>query len=152
MCVGSSAPSSTWKEWPQPHEDEAFGFSILKPDSWSPFMKSIVAPWRYGMLNGSTTTVTPSSTSSRSPSAAWVSNPRPYWKPEQPPPWIATRSTIVSPSGSSAISSRIFSAAAGVIESSVSVGRSVISMPLIVAEPRRALHRSPPNFVTPVSR
>ena len=42
--------------------------------------------------------------------------------------WIATRNTIVSPSGSSAISSRIFVAAVGVIESRVSVGRSWISM------------------------
>ena len=30
--------------------------SILNPDSWSDSTKSIVAPFRYGALNGSTTT------------------------------------------------------------------------------------------------
>ena len=37
-CVpsGSSSPSSTWNEWPQPHEETAFGLSILNPDSWRP--------------------------------------------------------------------------------------------------------------------
>ena len=80
-----------------------------------------------------------------------VSKPRPYWKPEQPPPWIATRNTIVSPSGSSAISSRIFAAATGVIVSRVSVGRSVISISSIVAEgPPVTAQRA--DFVTPVSR
>ena len=101
-----------------------------------------MAPWRYGTLKGSTTTLTPSSTSSRSPSAGSVSKPRPYWKPEQPPPWIATRNTIVSPSGSSAISSRIFAAAVGVIESRVSVGRSLISMRMIVPERGRRVGRA----------
>ncbi len=68
-AASPSAPSSTWKEWPQPHEEAAFGLSILNPDSCSPVRKSIVAPWRYGTLKGSTTTLTPSSASSRSPSA-----------------------------------------------------------------------------------
>src|SRR6478609_7510296 len=113
-AASPSAPSSTWKECPQPHEEAAFGLSILKPDSWRPVRKSIVAPWRYGTLKGSTTTLTPSSTSSRSPSAASVSNPSPYWKPEQPPPWIATRRTSEPASGSDAISSLTFSAASGV--------------------------------------
>ena len=54
-----SSPSSTWKLWPQPQEPEAFGFSILNPDSWSDSTKSTVAPLRYGALAGSTTTVTP---------------------------------------------------------------------------------------------
>src|SRR6478609_12174674 len=83
---GSSSPSSTWKEWPQPHEETAFGLSILNPDSWSPVRKSTVAPRRYGALYGSTTTRTPSSESSTSPSAGPESKPRPYWKPEHPPP------------------------------------------------------------------
>ena len=60
------------------------------------FRKSIVVPRRYGALYGSTTTGMPSSESSTSPSAAPASKPRPYWKPEQPPPWIATRRTSVS--------------------------------------------------------
>ncbi len=50
MPSGSSSPSSTWKEWPQPHEETAFGLSILKPDSWIVFRKSIVVPRRYGAL------------------------------------------------------------------------------------------------------
>ena len=87
-----------------------------------------MAPWRYGALKGSTTTRTPSSVISWSPSAAPESNPSPYWKPEHPPPWIATRNTSVSASGSEAISSFTFSAASGVRSSSVSVGRSAISM------------------------
>ena len=33
---GISSPSSTWKEWPQPQDETAFGFSILKPDSCEP--------------------------------------------------------------------------------------------------------------------
>ena len=45
---GSSSPSSTWKEWPQPHEETAFGLSILKPASEIEFRKSIVVPRRYG--------------------------------------------------------------------------------------------------------
>ena len=49
---GSSSPSSTWKEWPQPHEETAFGLSILKPDSEIEFRKSIVVPRRYGALYG----------------------------------------------------------------------------------------------------
>ena len=44
---------------PQPQEPEAFGFSILNPDSWSDSTKSTVAPLRYGALAESTTTVTP---------------------------------------------------------------------------------------------
>ncbi len=46
----ASAPSSTVNEWPQPHDAEAFGLSILNPDSSRPFRKSIVAPLRYGAL------------------------------------------------------------------------------------------------------
>ena len=42
MPSGSSSPSSTWKEWPQPHDETAFGLSILKPDSVIVFRKSIV--------------------------------------------------------------------------------------------------------------
>jgi hypothetical protein len=38
--------SSTWNEWPQPHAEETFGFSILNPDSWSPSRKSTLAPCR----------------------------------------------------------------------------------------------------------
>ena len=45
-------PSSTWKLWPQPHDELAFGLSILNPDSASVSRKSIVAPLRYGALNG----------------------------------------------------------------------------------------------------
>lgn len=30
---GSSSPSETWKEWPHPQDETAFGLSILKPDS-----------------------------------------------------------------------------------------------------------------------
>src|SRR5579862_10046809 len=60
-------PSSTWKLWPQPHEELAFGLSILKPDSASVSRKSIVAPFKYGALNGSTTTFTSWNSSSRSP-------------------------------------------------------------------------------------
>ena len=58
-CASAAASSSTWNEWPQPHEDVACGLSILKPDSWRPSSQSIVAPVRYGALNGSTTIVTP---------------------------------------------------------------------------------------------
>ena len=63
-----ASSSATWNEWPHPHEATAFGFSILKPDSWRPSMKSTVAPWRYGALNGSTTTWTPCWSDSMSPS------------------------------------------------------------------------------------
>ena len=45
-AASSDAPSSTVKEWPQPHEALAFGLSILKPDSVRPVRKSIVAPCR----------------------------------------------------------------------------------------------------------
>ena len=55
--VFGGVPSSTWKLWPQPHEELAFGLSILKPDSASVSRKSMVAPFRYGALNGSTTTL-----------------------------------------------------------------------------------------------
>jgi hypothetical protein len=41
---GSSSPSSTWKEWPQPHEETAFGLSILNPDSEMVLRKSMDAP------------------------------------------------------------------------------------------------------------
>ena len=56
---GSSSPSSTWNEWPQPQAEVAFGFEILNPDSVIVLRKSTSAPWRYGALKGSTTTVTP---------------------------------------------------------------------------------------------
>ena len=46
------------------HELAWFGFSILNPDSWSVSRKSIVEPWRYGALKGSTTTRTPWNSSS----------------------------------------------------------------------------------------
>jgi len=29
-----SVSSATWKEWPQPQDETAFGLSILNPDSW----------------------------------------------------------------------------------------------------------------------
>ena len=48
---------------------------------------------------------------SLSPSCGPRSNPSAYWKPEQPPPWIATRSTSASPTGSCAASSLNFVAA-----------------------------------------
>ena len=51
-----------------------------------------------------------------SPSAEPESNPSPYWNPEHPPPWIASRRTSVSASGSSAMSSLTFAAASGVRE------------------------------------
>src|SRR5919204_1917880 len=116
---GSSSPSSTWNEWPQPHDDETFGLSILNPDSLIVFRKSISAPWRYGALNGSTTTRTPSTFSSWSPSTAARSKPSAYWNPEHPPPWTATRRTSASPAGSSAISSLILAAAVAVKETRV---------------------------------
>ncbi len=49
---GSSSPSSTWKEWPQPQDETAFGLSILNPDSVIVLRKSIVAPRRYGSDGG----------------------------------------------------------------------------------------------------
>ena len=70
--------------------------------------------------------------SSWSPSWAPLSNPSAYWKPEQPPPWTATRRTPASPSGSSAWRSRIFAAARSV-SVMTSTGRSMISTRLIVA-------------------
>ena len=66
--------------------EETFGFSILNPDSWRPSRKSICAPWRYGALNGSTTTLTPYASSSRSPSWTPRSKPSAYSNPEHPPP------------------------------------------------------------------
>src|SRR5207249_8748135 len=108
-----SSPSSTWKECPQPHEAETFGLLIAKP-AWRPSTQSISVPARYGALNGSTTTGTPSQTSSLSPSWAPRSKPSAYWKPEQPPPWTAIRRTAASPPGSSAIRSRILDAALSV--------------------------------------
>src|SRR5262245_63321486 len=96
-----ASPSSTWKLWPQPQEPEAFGFSILNPDSWSDSTKSTLAPLRYGALAESTTTVTPKCSEALSPSAAPRSNPSAYSNPPQPPPRIATRSTSAVPAGSS---------------------------------------------------
>src|SRR5439155_24003948 len=113
--AASASPSSTWKECPQPQDETAFGLLMAKPDCSIESTKSISAPMRYGALNGSTTTCTPCASNSWSPSTAPRSNPSPYWKPEQPPPWIATRSTLTSVS--SAISCWIFSAAAGVTDS-----------------------------------
>ena len=43
---GSSSPSSTWNEWPQPQEETAFGLSILNPDSCNPVQDS--RSWRPG--------------------------------------------------------------------------------------------------------
>jgi hypothetical protein len=97
-------------------------------------MKSTVAPWRYGALNGSTTTWTPCWSDSMSPSTAPLSKPSPYWKPEQPPPWMATRRTVDSPSGSSAISWRILDAAVDVSVRMVSC-RSIVAMRAMVAGP-----------------
>src|SRR5438270_3241730 len=105
-----------------------------------------------GALNGSTTTSTPCIESSTSPSCDPRSKPRPYWNPEHPPPWIATRRTLTSPS--SARSSLIFVAARSVTVSSgvVVAGRSVISIVRIVAAARRG-ERAPAetDFVTGVS-
>jgi hypothetical protein len=28
------SPSSTWKEWPQPQDETAFGLLMAKPDDW----------------------------------------------------------------------------------------------------------------------
>ena len=63
-AASGASPSSTWNEWPQPHAEETFGLSILNPDSFRPSRKSMLAPWRYGALNGSTTTRTPYASSS----------------------------------------------------------------------------------------
>src|SRR5204862_666850 len=119
-----ASPSSTWKEWPQPHAAETFGLLIAKP-ACRPSTQSISVPARYGALKGSTTTSTPLTCSSLSPSWAPRSKPSAYWKPEQPPPWTAIRRTAASPSGSSAISSRILPAALSV--SVTSVGCSTVA-------------------------
>ncbi len=34
VCPSASAPSSTWKEWPQPQDAVAFGLLIAKPAAW----------------------------------------------------------------------------------------------------------------------
>ena len=94
---------------------------------------------RYGALNGSTTTFTPSHSNSWSPSWAPWSKPRPYWKPEQPPPSIATRSTETSVS--SAISAQIFSAADGVSETSCR--GSLLNSIWLASYQRRTRSRSP---------
>ena len=39
----ASSPSSTWKEWPQPHAALTFGLLIAKP-AWSPSSQSISVP------------------------------------------------------------------------------------------------------------
>src|SRR5688572_2464394 len=77
--------------------------------------KSTSAPRRYRALIGSTSSLTPfdeitaSVVASPSPSSII----RPYWNPEHPPPWTNTRSPASS-LFSSASSSEIFDAAAGV--------------------------------------
>src|SRR2546421_4376358 len=85
---------------------------------------------RYGALNGSTTTVTPSHSNTWSPSWAPRSKPSPYWKPEQPPPSIATRSTETS--ASSSMRARILTAAAGVSETRLPPSSTVRSWTSIV--------------------
>src|SRR3954464_13618229 len=129
VAEGSGAsPSSTWKLCPQPHAAVTFGFSLLKPDSWRPSRKSIVEPWRYGALNGSTTTLTPWNSSSWSPDWAPRSKPSAYSKPLQPPPWMAIRSTSASPAGSSAISLLTFVAAPSVRVTTVFSDCSTVAM------------------------
>src|SRR3954449_5070255 len=130
--LAASSPSSTWKEWPQPHEALTFGLLIANP-AWRPSSQSISVPTTYGALYGSTTTRTPWLETSLSPSCGPRSKPSAYWKPEQPPPCTARRSTSASPAGSSACSCRIFSAAFSVSETRAVWGRSVISTNRIVA-------------------
>ena len=113
-CASAAASSSTWNEWPQPHADGDVRVLDLEAGLLEAVEEVDLAPWRYGALNGSTTTVTPCASSSWSPSWAPRSKPSAYSKPEQPPPWTATRSTSASPAGSSACSSLIFAAARSV--------------------------------------
>src|SRR3954468_14705309 len=80
------APSSTWKEWPQPHAAETFGLLIANP-ACRPSTQSISVPARYGVEYGSTTMLIPCDSISLSPSWDARSKPSAYWKPEQPPPW-----------------------------------------------------------------
>src|SRR6476646_7452510 len=79
-AASGASPSATWKLEPHPHAATTFGLSILKPDSCRPSRKSIVAPCRYGALNGSMTTLTPWNSSSWSPACAPRSKPRAYSK------------------------------------------------------------------------
>src|SRR5207248_10919849 len=76
-----------------------------------------------------TTTVTPWDSISWSPSWAPRSKPSAYSKPEQPPPWTATRRTVASPSGSSAIRPLILAAALSVSTTNSSVLSTISTHP-----------------------
>ena len=129
---GAPRPSSTWKEWPQPHDEAAFGLSILKPGLLQAGQEVDRGALEVRDAEGIDDDVD-------ALEHELVGRPRPpacrtrarTGSRSSRRPGSRRASTIVSPSGSSAISSRIFAAAAGVIVSRVgrSLGRSVISMP-----------------------
>src|SRR5712691_11726320 len=48
----ASAPSSTWKECPQPQDELAFGLLIANPAASMESTKSISAPFRSAALDG----------------------------------------------------------------------------------------------------